>query len=124
MTNLRTIHTGIDSLARIGKAIDHPLRIRALAAVASREMCVCELVELFALAPSTVSKHMSILADAGLVARRRDSRWTYYSVPSDPDAPVQLVLDLVATVASGDEQIAADQAQLPGLTCSRGGTDG
>ena len=87
MTNYLT-GTGLSAVVKIGKAIDHPLRVRALAALRDRELCVCELVDLFGLAPSTVSKHMSLIADAGLVDRRRDGKWTYYSVPNDPPTPI------------------------------------
>ena len=78
MTNLRNKRHGVDSVTRIGKALDNPIRVRALAALRERELCVCEFIELFGLAPSTVSKHMRVIADAGLVDRRRAGKWTYW----------------------------------------------
>ena len=51
-----------------------------------RELCVCQIIELLGLAPSTVSKHMSILANARLVEGRQDGRWRYYRLAGD-DAP-------------------------------------
>ena len=77
-----------EELTRIGKALGDPNRVRALAALFHGELCVCQLIELLRLAPSTVSKHMAVLREAGLVASRRDGRWIYYHLPqSDPDSP-------------------------------------
>lgn len=60
------------------RALADENRIRALLALNGRELCVCQLMELLQLAASTVSKHLSILKQAGLVECRRDGRWTFY----------------------------------------------
>ena len=117
VTNLRNTITGVYAAVRIGKAIDHPLRVRALEALRHRELCVCELIHLFGLAPSTVSKHMSILSDAGLVDRRRQGRWTYYSLPAEPDEPLVHALRLVHSLASGDPLVVRDGEGIPALSC-------
>ena len=104
-------------VVKIGRAIDHPLRVRALAALRDRELCVCELVELFDLAPSTVSKHMSLIADAGLVDRRRDGKWTYYSVPREPPPPIAGALDFILSLAEDDETVAGDRKNIAKLEC-------
>lgn len=55
-------------LSVLAKAIAHPARLRILRILAEREACVCgELVEEFPLAQSTISQHLKILKDAGLV---------------------------------------------------------
>ncbi len=118
MTNLRIKQNGVDQVSRIGKALDHPLRIRALAALKEQELCVCELIELFGLSPSTVSKHMSIVADAGLVDRRRDGRWTHYSLPVDPPEPVAHALAMVMSLVGDDPVILADREHIPDISCS------
>ncbi|MBW2408107.1 MAG: winged helix-turn-helix transcriptional regulator, partial [Deltaproteobacteria bacterium] len=48
----------------ITRALSDQNRVRALMALKDRELCVCQIIELLDLAPSTVSKHMSILANA------------------------------------------------------------
>ncbi len=63
----------------IAKALSDKNRIKALMVLCGREVCVCQLVEFLKLAPSTVSKHMSILKAAGLVESRRDEKWIYFS---------------------------------------------
>jgi len=68
----------MNSFIEITKALSDPSRVRALLALRGRELCVCQLNELLGLAPSTVSKHMSILRQAGLVASRKEGRWAYY----------------------------------------------
>ena len=70
----------------IAKAMADGNRLRVLMALTSGELCVCQIVELLQLAPSTVSKHMSILRQARLVEGRKDGRWMYYRLP-DRDAP-------------------------------------
>jgi DNA-binding transcriptional ArsR family regulator len=69
---------------KIAGALSDPTRVRAFWAVGRNEMCVCQLVELLGLAPSTISKHLSILKDAGLIDTVKRGRWIYCSVPSDP----------------------------------------
>ena len=60
------------------KALADETRLRALCALRGGELCVCQLIALLELAPSTVSKHLSILRSARLVESRKDGRWIYY----------------------------------------------
>jgi ArsR family transcriptional regulator len=53
-------------------------RVRALMFLRDGELCVCQIIEMLGLAPSTVSKHMAILHGAGLVDARKDGRWMFY----------------------------------------------
>jgi len=71
----------------ITKALADENRLRMLMALRDREVCVCQIAEWTGLALSTVSKHLSVLYQAGLVSARKDGRWMYYSLP-DRDAPV------------------------------------
>jgi DNA-binding transcriptional ArsR family regulator len=64
----------------ITKALSDQNRVRALFALQGRELCVCQIIALFDLAPSTISKHMSILKNARLVECRKQGRWNYYRV--------------------------------------------
>jgi DNA-binding transcriptional ArsR family regulator len=65
----------------ITKALADESRIRVLFALRGGELCACQIVEFLALAGSTVSKHLSVLYQAGLVAMRKEGRWVYYSLP-------------------------------------------
>jgi ArsR family transcriptional regulator len=65
----------------ITKALSDPSRVRILLALRRKELCVCQITELFGLAPSTISKHLSILFQAGLIESRKTERWVYYRLP-------------------------------------------
>ena len=69
------------------KALADENRVRIILALRGRELCVCEIIDLLGLAPSTVSKHMSILKNARLVESRKDSRWVYYRLAQDDTTP-------------------------------------
>ena len=62
----------------IAKALADENRVRVLMILKDRELCVCQIIEVLGLAPSTVSKHMSILRQARLVEGRKEGRWIYY----------------------------------------------
>jgi ArsR family transcriptional regulator, arsenate/arsenite/antimonite-responsive transcriptional repressor len=62
-------------------ALSDPNRVRILLALRCGELCVCQITELFGFAPSTVSKHLSILHHAGLILSRKSERWVYYRLP-------------------------------------------
>ena len=71
----------------ITKALSDPNRVRMLLALRKGELCVCQITELFGFAPSTISKHLSILHHAGLIFSRKSERWVYYRLP-DKSVPV------------------------------------
>lgn len=62
------------------KALSDPNRIRVLKLLQEDELCVCEIRKIVGLAQSTVSKHMKILEDAGMVDSRRQGTWMIYSL--------------------------------------------
>lgn len=66
-------------LARIAKALSDDNRLRILDSLREGEKCACELLADLRISQPTLSHHMKILCDAGLVSCRRDSRWAYYS---------------------------------------------
>jgi len=71
----------------VARAIADPTRMRILHMLAGGgELCVCQITHVLALAPSTVSKHLSILDATRLVEARKEGRWVYYRLPG-PDAP-------------------------------------
>jgi DNA-binding transcriptional ArsR family regulator len=95
------------------KALSDENRVRAIMMLRNGELCVCQLIEMLGLAPSTVSKHMSILRHARLVQARKEGRWMYYRLP-DGDAP-QRVLEAVRWMQNSiadDKQIVADGRQV------------
>jgi ArsR family transcriptional regulator, arsenate/arsenite/antimonite-responsive transcriptional repressor len=76
-------------LAQSFAALADPIRLRLLSFIASTngEVCACDLVEPSGRSQPTVSHHMKILVDAGLVAREKRGLWVWYQVvPSRLDA--------------------------------------
>jgi DNA-binding transcriptional ArsR family regulator len=97
----------------ITKALADETRVRILMALRDGELCVCQITELFGMAPSTISKHLSILAQAGLVASRKADRWVYYRLP-DQKASVIIrgALAWVNKATVAEAQILADTKQI------------
>jgi ArsR family transcriptional regulator, arsenate/arsenite/antimonite-responsive transcriptional repressor len=68
-------------LARVFKALSDPVRLRLLSLIASYaggEACVCDLTDAFDVAQSTISHHLRVLREAGLVDCERRGTWVYY----------------------------------------------
>jgi len=103
----------LQNFLNITKALSDENRIRVLMYLDSGEMCVCQIIEMLSLAPSTVSKHMSILHQAGLVATRKEGRWVYYGPPTD-DAPqaVRSAIDWVRSSLRDEPTIRRDAERL------------
>ena len=79
-------------VARVFKALGDPTRVRLLSLIAASdggEACICDLIEPVGLSQGTVSHHMKLLADAGLVTREQRGRWAYFRL-------VQPALDAAA----------------------------
>ncbi len=69
-----------EARARIAKALSHPSRLLMLDALAEGEMCVCDLTKLVGADQSTVSKHLAVLKQAGIVEDRKEGSMTFYSL--------------------------------------------
>jgi ArsR family transcriptional regulator, arsenate/arsenite/antimonite-responsive transcriptional repressor len=97
----------------ITRALSDQNRVRTLMALNNRELCVCQIIELLELAPSTVSKHMQILANARLVEGRQDGRWRYYRLAGE-DAPDETKEAIAWTIRSLSKtpQIRQDMERL------------
>ena len=101
------------SFISITKALSDENRLRALMAVMGQELCVCQITELLQLAPSTVSKHMSILRQARLVDGRKNGRWVYYRPATDSDDPqIRQALSWVRTSLADTDRIRRDAQRL------------
>jgi ArsR family transcriptional regulator len=70
-------------LAHLFKALGDPARVKLvslIAATADGESCICDLTAQVALSQPTVSHHMKVLADSGLVTREQRGKWAYYRI--------------------------------------------
>ena len=78
----------MDDIVRVMKALSDPGRVTVLKLLGEREMCACEIIRALGLAQPTISRHMRVLADAGLVRARKVGAWVHYRVAEAPDSPV------------------------------------
>jgi ArsR family transcriptional regulator, arsenate/arsenite/antimonite-responsive transcriptional repressor len=101
------------SLMAVTKALADENRVRVLVALGPGELCVCQIVELLGLAPSTVSKHMAILKQARLVDSRKEGRWMFYRLDEDAaPAESEEMIALVARLLADDRRIREDAKRL------------
>ncbi len=97
----------------IVKAMADENRIRILCCLKDRELCVCQVIALLGLAPSTTSKHLSILHQARLLDSQKKGRWVYYKTAGPDASPmVQQALTWVFASLEQDKQIQVDQKML------------
>jgi ArsR family transcriptional regulator, arsenate/arsenite/antimonite-responsive transcriptional repressor len=74
-----------ERMAVVAKALGDPIRMQLVDVLRKHagKVCVCELVPLFDLSQPTVSHHLKVLRDAGIVGSERSGLWAYYYVNTD-----------------------------------------
>jgi ArsR family transcriptional regulator, arsenate/arsenite/antimonite-responsive transcriptional repressor len=77
----------LKSFIKVMKALSDPNRVKIIKLLDQKEMCVCELQGALGIAQSTVSKHLKILEEAGLVDYRKDGLWVNYSLTNGKNSP-------------------------------------
>ena len=94
------------------KAIGDPTRTRILKLLEGGGLCVCQVQAVLGLAPSTVSKHLTVLKVAGLVGDRRDGKWIEYALTIESRNPhAGAVLALLGAL-DRDPAVLADRRRL------------
>lgn len=85
-----------EATARVFKALADPARVKLLSLVANSpagEACVCELVEPLGLSQPTVSHHLKVLVDAGLLHREKRGTWAWFRPDHDALAQARAMLE-------------------------------
>lgn len=80
-----------ETVSRLLKALADPVRLRLLSLIASHEggeACVCDLSEAFQLSQPTISHHLKVLHESGLLDRAKRGVWVYYKVRSEVLRPL------------------------------------
>lgn len=72
-----------ESDARVFKALCNEYRLQALEMLRTGEKCACELNDAIDLSQSTLSHHMKILVDSGIVSARQEGKWRYYTISQE-----------------------------------------
>lgn len=96
-------------LARSFKALGDPVRLRLLSLIASHEggqACVCDLADVFELTGPTISHHLKVLRQAGLIEGERRGTWIYYRVLPEP---LEHLSHMLVPGSSGGQQRAPER---------------
>lgn len=103
----------MQQLMSIIKALDNESRLRILLSLRGGELCLCQIVEMLQLAPSTVSKHVDLLRQSGLIEMRKDGRWHYYSLAGrEASSAAREAIRWISRSVDGEQVILADAERL------------
>ncbi len=87
------------------KALGDKNRLAIVKMLEVKPMCVCEITAALGLAPSTVSKHLSLLNEAGLIQDQKEGKWVNYSLVSDPSPFVKEILGVLRGSIKEDPEL-------------------
>ena len=103
----------VQNLTKIFKALSDQNRIRIIKMLEEKELCLCEISEVLGLANSTVSKHLSILRDSGLIVDYKEGKWVNFRLAKAPESLyVKEIQNLIKDWLPDDETIRADRKKL------------
>jgi ArsR family transcriptional regulator len=102
----------MNALVTMAKALADPTRVRILAAVHDGELCVCELCDALDVTQSTLSTHLQVIRDAGLLEARKAGKWTYYRVHPQQQAVVDAVFKAFRASLESDQVLRQDRRKL------------
>jgi ArsR family transcriptional regulator len=99
---------------RIMKALSDPNRVRVIKILENKQLCVCELQDLIGLAQSTVSKHMKVLEEAGLVDYHKEGSWIIYRLTQGEESDyARVMLENIKGWLDDDKTLQEMIARLP-----------
>ncbi len=87
--------------AKVFKAFCDEKRLRILEMLQSGEKCACHLLDKMDIGQSTLSHHMKILCESGVVQGRKEGKWTYYSISCEGSESAQKLLKKLLEVNTG-----------------------
>jgi ArsR family transcriptional regulator len=107
------MNSGMRKLAKTFQALSDTNRLRILKMLEVRPLCVCEITEVLQLAASTVSKHLSILRDAGFILDEKEGKWVNYRLNDSGDQGYSVrLLPLISAWLPDDNLIAGDREKV------------
>lgn len=80
------------NFVKVMKALSEPNRLKIIKMLEQKECCVCEIQEALGIAQPTVSKHLKVLENAGLVSAQKDGLWVNYSLSDGRSSPYAATL--------------------------------
>jgi ArsR family transcriptional regulator len=96
----------MEEFIRVMKALSDPTRVKIIKILQKRVMCVCEIRAALHLAQPTISKHLKVMEEAGLVSHSKDGLWVNYSLTDGARSPYAAsLLGHMRHWLSGDPEI-------------------
>ncbi|MCI6041336.1 MAG: metalloregulator ArsR/SmtB family transcription factor [Clostridiales bacterium] len=89
-------------VALICKALSDSNRLHIVIALLQGEMCACRLLEQFSITQPTLSHHMKVLCECGLIRVRKEGKWSYYSLNCETLAAFRQFIDGLVCCRAGD----------------------
>ena len=104
----------MNEVLSVTKALSDGNRLRTVIALREMtELCVCQITEMLGLAPATISRHISVLQNAGLVENRKNGRWVFYRLSKvAKQEPLMTVMDWLAESLDHSAEIRDDRKYL------------
>jgi ArsR family transcriptional regulator, arsenate/arsenite/antimonite-responsive transcriptional repressor len=98
------------------KALANPARARIIKLLEEGELCVCDIIIVIGLKQSTISKHLNILKNAGLVDDRKDGTWAYYRLSKDRINEYNVFMNtMMKKCLNEDDSVKKDKIKM--ITC-------
>ena len=102
----------MNDLTLFAKALSDPTRVRVLAVLRQGEVCVCELADAMELSQSTLSNHLQVIRQAGLVTTRKEGKWIYYGLEPSQVSLVEAVFTHHQSTLDADRRLNRDTERL------------
>lgn len=100
------------------KALADPIRLRIVHLLTRQdELCVCHFVQVLNLPQSSISRHLSILRNAGLVVGRRDKLWIHYRLGIEDGSPYTAIIKELAKLNQVESILAEDIKRVKNISC-------
>lgn len=100
-------------MVEIFKALAHPVRLRISEELLRKEMCVCDIAELFNFDRTTISKHLAVLKSAGVLKDRKEGLFVFYSLD------LKCMGMMIGCISNSLENKLRDQGNLESTTLFR-----
>jgi len=101
---------------KLFKALSDENRLRILKMLQSKSLCVCEITNVLELAVSTVSKHLSVLREAGFITEEKEGKWVNYMINTTPtDKRISSILFSLDFWISDEDQIISDKKKIKSI---------
>lgn len=98
--------------SRVFRALSDETRVRMVALLSHGELCVCHIENALRIAQPSVSRHLGILKNAGIVDARRDGSWVYYRLIDQQIPELQTAIEGIGKAFASPKLIRSDLVRL------------